>query len=195
MKSIAPLLAAAAVLAAVLVGAPPAGLAQAPATAPADPAAPVVPPAAALTDADRAFLTAALESGAAEVRMSELAVERAKAGRVQDFARRMVEDHGPANQQLADIARGKGVEPPGKPSLDKQHVIEQLDELAGSEFDTEYMAQQVTAHEDAVALYEAQLAQTEDADLRAFAEAHLPMLQEHLDAAREMNEQVKEVAN
>ena len=59
------------------------------------------------------------KGGMAEVALGELAVTRAKNEDVKKFGRRMVEDHGKANQELAQLAKNKGVEVPK--DLDRTH--------------------------------------------------------------------------
>ena len=44
----------------------------------------------------------------AEVELGELAQERAQGEAVKEFARRMVEDHGKANDRLVSIAKEDG---------------------------------------------------------------------------------------
>jgi putative membrane protein len=187
MRKAAPLLAALVLCAA---GAPPQG-----AFAAGGPTTVVAQAPAALSDADRAFMTEATQTGAADVRLSELAVNRAKSSRVQDFARTVVRERSAANDALAQLALAKGVQVAAEPTAEQQHVMDQLDELAGSEFDVEYMARQVSSYENAVILHRAQLEQTGDADLRGYIESSLAVLEEHLEAARQLAEQVRASAN
>ncbi len=102
----------------------------------------------------------------------------------------MVEDHGKANEQLASIAQQKGIELPQDLPEEAQQLQDELQQKSGPEFDQAYMAAMVEDHEKAVALFEQQAGSGEDADLRSFAEETLPVLQEHLDMARLMHEQV-----
>jgi putative membrane protein len=57
---------------------------------------------------DRLFVHAAAIGGMAEVELGELARERAQGEAVKEFARRMVEDHGKANDRLVSIAKEDG---------------------------------------------------------------------------------------
>ena len=49
---------------------------------------------------DQEFLTKAIEAGAADVQISQLALERSLNEQVRKFAERMVQDHTAANQKL-----------------------------------------------------------------------------------------------
>ena len=148
-----------------------------------------------LSDVDRAFIEQAAQTGAADVRLRQLAVNRAKSARVQDFARTVAEERAEANDQLRELALTKGVPLAAEPTAEQQHVIDAMDELAGSEFDTEYMAHQVRSYEDAIVLHRTQLDQTEDPDLRGYAESSLALLEQHLETAQALAEQVQDTAN
>src|SRR3954468_897186 len=63
---------------------------------------------------DRLFVQLVGEGGLAEVALAELAATKATTGSVKDFANRMRADHGPANEKLASLAKGAGIDPPSE---------------------------------------------------------------------------------
>ena len=139
---------------------------------------------------DQDFAIEAAQGGLMEVRLGELAQQQAKAQAVKDFGQRMVEDHGEANDKLMQIAEQKGIELPQDLSEDAQQTVEELQQQSGAEFDEAYMDEMVSDHEDDVAAFEDYVENAQDQDLRAFAEETLPVLQEHLDLAKQTQEQV-----
>src|SRR5262249_7235811 len=58
---------------------------------------------------DREFVMKAAEGGKAEVELGQLAVSKASNADVKQFAQRMVDDHGKANQELMQLAQTKGI--------------------------------------------------------------------------------------
>ena len=58
---------------------------------------------AALARADREFIQTVAKGGMAEVALGELAGRQAKSDEVKKFGRRMVDDHGKANQELTAV--------------------------------------------------------------------------------------------
>jgi putative membrane protein len=144
-----------------------------------------------LSDADHTFVTEAVRSGWARLRLGEVAATRAEDERVREFAERVVEEEAAANESLREIGQQRGLLPPTEPSAEDQYVIDHLGDLAAPEFDVEYMTQQVDAHETAVVLYQMQLDQTADPELRDFAGTYLPTLEERAEAAREIAQQLK----
>src|SRR5262245_63237502 len=59
---------------------------------------------------DRGFIQKAAAGGKAEVELGKLAQSKASSDAVKQFGQRMVTDHGAANQELMQLAQGKGVE-------------------------------------------------------------------------------------
>jgi putative membrane protein len=102
---------------------------------------------------DQEFLTKALEAGAAEVQISQLALEKSLNEQLRGFAERMVQDHTAANQKLLSLAQG--VSNTSQTKLDQKHqaMLQQLSQLSGEEFDRQYMQEQVQDHQAAVKLF------------------------------------------
>ena len=136
------------------------------------------------SDSDRQFLLHAASSGMAEVQIGQLATERAASAEVKQFGQRMVDDHTKANQELRTLARARDL--PAAIAIDPKHQLmaEQLDPLRGIAFDREYMASQVTDHEEAVMRFTTAAKESQDAEIKAWAAKTLPTLQAHLQMAR-----------
>ncbi|WP_088141878.1 DUF4142 domain-containing protein [Achromobacter xylosoxidans] len=148
--------------------------------------APSAPPMAAqakLDSADRDFLENAAQAGNLEVAGSKLALEKARDPDVKAFAQKMVDDHGKAGQQLATLAQSKGYQAPTEPSLVQQAKLKALG-LRDDSFDKAYVDEiGVSAHQDAVKLFEKASNDLKDPDVRQFAIETLPVLQQHLEMA------------
>ena len=73
--------------------------------------------------------------------------------------------------------------------MDKAHwaKLDKLNSLNGADFTKAYEDMQVSAHKDAVSLFERYAKGGENADLKAFAAKTLPHLQEHLKLAQDLN--------
>src|SRR5688572_2210266 len=86
------------------------------------------------------FVDKAGASGLAEVEMGELGAKKAKNGQVEAFAKRMVEDHKKANQDLLTAIKGKGVQvPSSRTDMHKAAVEKFHQQEAGKNFDRDYM--------------------------------------------------------
>jgi putative membrane protein len=133
-----------------------------------------------LSEQDRNFILEARPMGLAEVKMSQLARDYALRSEVRKFAERMIKEHGEANKKLMKILRKTDLDAPDEPDEEHQELMDQLYELEGEEFDKEYVRTQVKDHEHHLELYEREARQGEDPDVKEFAKACVPLLQQHL---------------
>lgn len=141
---------------------------------------------AAIGSMDAEFIQKAAVGGMFEVESSELAVLQASTPFVRDFAQMMVVDHGDSNRQLEAIVREKGGAMPKELDAEHQRRLTTLRDQKGVDFDRQYRDMQVTAHKDAIALFERASTNCEDRDLKAFATKMLPALREHQRRLNEM---------
>ncbi|MGS1010080.1 DUF4142 domain-containing protein [Achromobacter anxifer] len=158
--------------------------------------APATPPSATeakLDSADRDFLENAAQAGNLEIAGSKLALEKARDPDVKAFAQKMVDDHGKAGQQLATLAQSKGYQAPTEPSLIQQAKLKALG-LRDDSFDKAYVDEiGVSAHQDAVKLFEKASNDVKDPDAKQFAIETLPILQQHLEMATSLQQRMDAV--
>ncbi|HEX3953774.1 MAG TPA: DUF4142 domain-containing protein [Stellaceae bacterium] len=147
--------------------------------APPPPPPAAAAPAPAPVSADQQFIDQAASGGMAEVEAGKLARTQSKNRAVRSFGARMVSDHGRANAHL--MALVKKLKMTANPS---PADTSQLASLSGPDFDKAYIPDQVKAHEDTIALFEAEAKDGENAQLKRFAQSSLPMLRAHLKQAQ-----------
>ena len=152
----------------------------------------VANPAAAddLAAQDKMFVTEASGSGLAEVELGQLAQQQAASSEVKQFGQQMVQDHGQANQKLMALAKELGATPPEKPGEKAEATKRELEGMTGEKFDQGYIRAMIKDHDQAVALFQREAQEGQSEQLRKFAEATLPTLQEHLQMARSIGRQV-----
>ena len=134
---------------------------------------------------DHDFLVKAAQSGMMEVEAARLAQEKATSNEVKEFARKLEQNHQKANDQLKQIAADKNVQLPadmGKHAA----MIEKVRNLSGDKFDKEYMKMQVKHHKSDVSTFQKHADKSMDSDVKAFASATLPTLQQHLQEAQQL---------
>ena len=78
---------------------------------------------------DRLFTTLAAQGGMAEVDLGKLAQQKSSNDAVTAFAKRMVDDHGKSNAQLAELAKQAGLQLPPEPAPDQVEVQQRLSTL------------------------------------------------------------------
>jgi len=135
---------------------------------------------------DRNFMMKAAQSDVAEIQGGQMAKEKAASDAVKKFADQMVTDHTKTSDQMKAMAQSRSVALPTTPSAKDQKDMKKMATITGTDFDRAYMASQVRAHRDAVALFEKEAKSGKDAELKSFAAATLPALQGHLKMATEL---------
>jgi putative membrane protein len=139
-----------------------------------------------LSGADQQFIKNAAEGGLAEVELGQLALQKASSREVKNFGRRMVDDHGKANDELKRIAASKGLDLPQKPAAKNKATKDRLGKLSGQQFDNAYMAEMLKDHKEDVAEFRRKRKTARDEDVRNFAVKTLPTLESHLKQAEKI---------
>lgn len=143
-----------------------------------------------LAHADRRFLKEAAHSGLAEIEASKTATGKASNAEVKRFAQQMIDDHTRVAAELETLAKAKDFKLPTEPSLGDKAKLKMLGMRDGASFDKHYVAGfGVSAHEDAVKLFQQVIREGKDTDIKAFATKTLPALQHHLEMARALKPQ------
>ena len=139
-----------------------------------------------VTGGDLDFINTAAPGGMAEVELGKMAASKAQNAEVKAFGQKMVEDHSKAGEELKQLAAQKKVKL--SPDLLPAHkqLMEKLSKLSGADFDKEYVAAMVEAHEKDVAAFENVSKTAADADVKAFATKTLPTLKMHLEMIKAM---------
>ncbi|WP_312935041.1 DUF4142 domain-containing protein [Pseudomonas sp.] len=131
------------------------------------------------------FVDEASAKGIAEVEAGKLALEKSQSADIKTFAQMMIDDHTKANQKLKEIAQGKNLKVATDAELLDQAKKLILD-IREDSFDRSYANNQVKAHEETVKLFQEEINEGKDAELKAFAGETLPALQKHLEEARKL---------
>jgi putative membrane protein len=96
----------------------------------------------------------------------------------------MIRDHFRANQQLAEIARQRGIAVPMKLLPEHQMLMDQFEGGPAETMDERYHDIQLKAHHDSVDVFENCARTCDDPRLRRFAAKKLPKLRQHFQAAQ-----------
>jgi len=135
---------------------------------------------AALSDGDREFVENAAESGYAEVATGKAAAKSDNQA-IRDFGNQMVDEHSKMNDELASIAKQKGVTPPTSADLGSKAKNALMNVLPGKTFDKQYVSSQLDDHQETLQLMQKEAQSGQDPDLKAFAQKSVPMIQKHID--------------
>lgn len=135
---------------------------------------------------DRIFFEKAAEGGMAEVKLGQLATQKAQSPQVKQFAQRMIDDHSRANDELKQIAEKKQMTMPTAIETKDQALYSKLSKLNGQDFDKQYMQAMAKDHDQVVADFRKEASQGQDEELRQFASKTLPTLEQHDRMAKDI---------
>jgi|tagenome__1003787_1003787.scaffolds.fasta_scaffold20843936_2 putative membrane protein len=147
------------------------------------------PDTSSLSAADRSFISQAAYGSLAEVDLGKLAQTQASSQQVKEFGGRMVTEHTQMNNDLIALASKKGVTPPSSTDPGREAISDMLEKLSGSEFDRQYIPQQLADHETTLALFQGEANRAQDVDLKQFAQHYTPVVQRHVEMLRRMSTQ------
>jgi putative membrane protein len=139
-----------------------------------------------LSAEEQQFVKKAAAGGLAEVKLSELANDRASDLKVKNFATQMVTDHTQANGELKPIAESNKIPVPTKLTGEHEAAYKHLEKLSGAKFDAAYIRIMVSDHDKTVSAFEQASSNLKDPALKAFVDKTLPVLRQHKEHIHEI---------
>src|ERR1700761_5415450 len=119
------------------------------------------------SDDDKKFLATAAQSDVNEIKLSQLAEEKASNPDVKAFAHKMVTEHTKMSASMKPFAESWGLTAPIDLDDDHKQEYKKLSGLSGSDFDKEYIDAMVSDHAKALRLFTTEAKDTHDAKFRA----------------------------
>jgi putative membrane protein len=114
---------------------------------------------------DKIFLRKAAEGGIAEVKLGQLAAQKASSDDVKALGQKMVDDHTKLNLEIAQLADSMGVMLPKSMNKEDQAEYDKLNALSGNDFDIEYLTFMVKDHHKDLHAFRIEAASPADATL------------------------------
>ena len=140
-----------------------------------------------VTPTTQDFVTMAANSDMFEIQSSQLVTQKSD-NKDKAFAERMIKDHTETTNKMKSLVDGGKVKVNLPTKMDSAHEakLDKLKKLDGKDFSKQYEDMQVSAHKDAVSLFERYGKGGDNAELKTFANETLPTLKEHLKMAQDL---------
>lgn len=123
-----------------------------------------------------------------EIAAAKIALSKAQSSEVKAFAQKMIEDHGGALTKVQTVARQKGVTLPTEPDAKHQSMATMLEKQSGDAFDKMYMENAgIQDHKMVLSTLQSDAGKIKDPDVKALADAHTPVVEQHLKSAQQMS--------
>ncbi|MEV5573240.1 DUF4142 domain-containing protein [Spirillospora sp. NPDC052269] len=133
-----------------------------------------------LSGQDKNWLGQIHQGNLAEIQAAQLAQDKSGSSQIQSEAGVLVTDHTRQDQTIVTTAERFHVNLPTSPSSDQAAQQEVLGGLTGAAFDNQFVADQITAHEGALAATRNEVDHGSDPTVVGEARQALPVLQKHL---------------
>lgn len=134
------------------------------------------------------FVTEAANSDMMEIAAAKFAQEKGNADE-KKFAEQMITDHTKTTNDIKGLVESGDVKAEIPTTLDSSHQskLDKLRDAKESNFASQYDSMQVSAHKDAVSLFERYSKSGDNAKLKDWAGKTLPALQHHLEMAQALD--------
>jgi putative membrane protein len=129
------------------------------------------------------FVKEAAMSDMTEIAAAKLGEERGNS-QEKAFAGQMITDHTKTSEELKSMAPAEAI--PTALDSSSQSKVDKLKDAKPDDFSSDFDSMQVSAHKDAVSLFERYAKGGEDPKLKDWAGKTLPALQHHLEMAQNL---------
>jgi len=130
------------------------------------------------------FAMKAAEGGLLEVKLAQLAQQRAQSNEVKELAKQLEQDHTQANQQLTQVAKQKNIQLPTDLKGECQETYQAFQQIQGKDFDNAFLLHNVKDHLKDIMMFQKEAQNGTDQDIRQWAAQTLPKLQQHAQHIR-----------
>jgi putative membrane protein len=135
---------------------------------------------------DKKFVQEALQGGAAEVELGQLAVQKASSEDVKQFGQKMMDDHTKMGDQMKDVAKKEGISiPNGVPAKDKE-LETKLKSLSGESFDNAYIKAMLKDHQHDLSEFKKEANSGNDTSIKDAASQGQQIISEHLKMVQDI---------
>jgi putative membrane protein len=142
------------------------------------------------TDDDKKFVAAATQGDINEIKLSELAQQKASNPAVKAFADKMVKEHKMMFKSIAPFADAWGITVATDLDDDHKSEYKKLDGLSGADFDKEYIDQMVSDHAKGLDAFTDEAKDTKDAKLKAAVLKGKTMVAAHKNMAYDLKKKL-----
>lgn len=140
---------------------------------------------------EQAFIAKATADDAMQITLARVVLDHPASAQARALARQIIHDHQSIDRKLTRFSVAKPAQgrAHGTSSSDIDHARLQLGQLHGQALDQAFAKKMVQTHEQAIPLYEQAARQSQDKRLRTIARESLPLLRQHLQAAKALLKQ------
>lgn len=139
---------------------------------------------------DAKLMSELARANIAEIEISKIALEKAQSEDTRRFAQQMIDDHSKAMTDLENLASAKGVKLPSEPDASHRKLARNMKDMDGKQFEAQYRNRAgIDDHQSTLKLLQKVKKDGNDPQLKSIADQMQPVVQHHLDMAKQMKAQ------
>lgn len=135
---------------------------------------------------DKDFMNMAAQTDMLEAHLGQMAQDQGLRQDVKDYGQMLVTDHTANYKDVSALAAKNGGDVPKGIDAQGNKMIDALAKLKGAAFDRRFVTEMIQGHTRAIAEFQRESKNGQNADVKAFADSTLPKLREHLEKARDL---------
>lgn len=140
-----------------------------------------------ISSVDKQFIVEAADARMMDWAQGSLAAEKGTTAKHQRYGKLMMRDQAILMEKLKTLAASKNITLPEKISEEKAEGLNRLKASSGETFDRRFRRMIIKDHKRDIDEFK-RATESTDAEISDFAKTVLPMLENHLEKARELNQ-------
>jgi putative membrane protein len=141
-------------------------------------------------EGDSKFVQETLQDDVLELRLAQLAEQKATKPAVKQFAQRLISDYTSSHARWSGVATGSGVSVRTAIGPKHRQKLDRLQRTSGTDFDRAYISTVIEHLQSIVPYYQNEGRSASSAQVRNLVQSELPTLQQNLAQARRIGGQV-----
>lgn len=144
-----------------------------------------------LAEKDAQFLMDVTAGNMGEIKLAQLAQQKASSQDVKDLAKMLETDHSAVLSEARTFGSNRSVTLPNEEKPEGKDAYNMLNKKTGKEFDKDWCEHMIDMHKKGIAKFENAQNDLADADLKSWVGNTLPKLRTHLDRLTEVKKKLK----
>jgi putative membrane protein len=140
-----------------------------------------------LSSEDKNFILEAADARMMDWAEGNLAVEKGTTSKHRQYGKRLMRDHSRLMEEIKALASAKSIVLSEVISEEKTEDLTKLKACSGETFDRRFRRMIIQDHKRDIDEF-MRASESTDPEIREFAKRHLPTLEQHLQAARDLNQ-------
>jgi putative membrane protein len=143
-----------------------------------------------VSSSSKKFLDHMAKDSQGEVQIAQMVESKTSNPQVKQFAQKLEQDHTQMDQQMQSTMSQLGMTMPQPLTAQQQQLQSKLQSASGTQFDKDFVNAQVQDHQKDVSEVQQHLKSVTDENVKQLLQQALPVLQQHLQMAKQLQSQL-----